>query len=208
MPRNAYETRVVIDMETGTVLERITVPYDGPWAECKGGLNAQRERENKQQDMFNSLLKEQLAITNPTLKQIIANGGMLPQQEAAMNSLAMNTLPKAYQDLYGSLSNSLVARGVTGGQNAGGGEIARQFGALGAEEASQQANLLSAIQVQKGNQLQSALGLGQNPISPFIGGGSSAGSTATQAAQAQAQASSGLWGSLFGALASPFSISR
>lgn len=155
-----------------------------------------------------AMQKQQLGMVNPSLQAIIQNGGMLPAQQAAMTSQSIQGLGQQYQGLYGQLASSLAARGVTGGGMAGGGDIARQFGSLGAQEAGQQSELLNQIQLAKGQGLQSALGLGLgeggmlgSQAVGFGGQGVSALGIGQQAGQAADQAQTGFWGSLMGGLA-------
>jgi hypothetical protein len=206
-----FTTKVSVDIETGVVLSRSTTPYAGPWELCKGdNSKAAMEQSNAIAQQQLAQQREIMGTVLPGIQRIIASGGMLPEQQAAMTSIAMNTLPQTYNDLFGKLSQQLTARGVTGGQNAGGGDIARQFGALGAQEAGTQANLLEQIQIQKGSGLMQALGLGSSTGQGFGQQGVAANATAQQAANAADQASTGFWGSLFGALgaAQPFRISK
>ncbi len=209
-------TRVVFDMETLEVLERDSYLYDGPWEWVKGG-NSQQEMQKANQlslqqmqlmrDQFMQQQK-QLNMVNPALNTIIQNGGMLPQQEAAMRTQATQGLGQQYQALQGQLGQQLAARGITGGQMAGSGDIARNYGQLGAMEAGQQSDLLNQIQLSKGQQLQSALSLGlgeggmfgSQAVSLGSQGVSALGSGVTAANNAD-QASTGFWGSLVGGLA-------
>lgn len=193
--------KVSLDMETGEILFRDWYDYYGPVEECKGGASAQQQQISNQlsQEQL-QMMQSQLAMANPTLQSIIQNGGMLPQQQAAETSLAMNSLPQQFNNLYGQINNNLVARGVTGGNMAGGGGIASGYGALGAQEAQQQSGLLSGIQQQKGQQLQSALGMAYGLAPTFNQGAISANSTAASAAQAADQSQTGFWGSLMGGL--------
>lgn len=181
----------------------------------KGG-NSQQEmqRANTLEDQRNQLMQQQLqmqqqqlAMVNPALSAIIQNGGMLPAQEAAMRTQALQGLGQQYQNLQGQLSQQLQARGITGGINAGSGDIARNFGQLGAMEAGQQSDLLNNIQLAKGQNLMNAIGTGLGEGSMFgqqaLGFGGQAGNalgTGQQAANAADQASTGFWGSLVGGL--------
>jgi hypothetical protein len=146
-------------------------------------------------------------MVTPQLQQIIANQGMLPQTEAAMRTQALQGLGQQYSGLEGQLGQQLAARGLTGGNMAGGGDIARQFGSLFTTEAGQQSNLLNQIQLAKAQGLQGALGLGTGiggmygqQGTSLAGQGVSALGVGQQAASAADQAQTGFWGSLFGAL--------
>jgi hypothetical protein len=226
----------ILDIGSGQWIYRERLPR-GPRELCKGGnsqtemtqsnqqLNLQNslaQQQLQQQNQMLSMAKGQIGMVNPSLQAIIANGGMLPQQEAAMRSLAINQLPQQYNSLVGQINNQLVQRGVTGGFNAGSGDIARQFGSLGAQEAGQELQSLEGIQLAKGqglfNAMNTALGTagaygslgaqsGANVGTFNSGASSSLGSGVTSAGNAD-QNQTGFWGGLFGALTSPFSISK
>lgn len=214
MPR--VSSRVVIDIASNQVIERSSYLYDGPWELAKGdNSKAEMQRANTISDQQMQLMKQQLGMqqsqlnmVNPSLQAIIENKGMLPEQEAAMRTQAMQGLGGQYKNLQGQLSQQLAARGVTGGGMAGGGDIARSFGSLGAMEAGQQSDLLNQIQLAKGQGLMGALQTGLGEASMFgnqsLGFGSQGvgalGSGVTAANNAD-QASTAFWGSLVGGLA-------
>jgi hypothetical protein len=201
MCRPAY-TRIVLDMETLRVTERVSSLYDGPWDEMKGGNSqAEMQRANQISQQQLQMQQQQLAMANPTLRAIIQNGGMLPAQQAAMTSQALNGLGSQYQNLYGSLSSTLAARGITGGDNAGAGALARSFGSLGAQEAGQQSQLLNQIQLEKGAGLQNALGMSLGEAANTGSLGVSALGSGVTAANNADQAQTGFWGSMIGGLA-------
>lgn len=181
----------------------------------KGG-NSKNEMNlaNQQQAQQNQIMQQQLAMqqnqlnmVNPTLQSIIANCGMTPQQQAAMTSQATALTGANEQQAIGNINQALVARGITGGQMAGGGGIARAYGALEPNLAAQQAGLLNQIQTQKGQQLMQALGTGLGESQMFgsqaLGFGGQAGQAlgaGVQAANNADQAQTGFWGSLTGGL--------
>lgn len=181
----------------------------------KGG-NSQQEMQKANalsQQQLNIMQQQltmqanQLGMVNPTLQSIIQAGGMLPAQEAAMRTQALQGLGQQYSGLEGQIGQQLTARGLTGGQFAGGGGIAQQFGQLGAMEAGQQSELLNQIQLAKGQNLMGALqtGLGEagmfgSQALGFGGQGVNALGIGQQAGQAADQASTGFWGSLIGGL--------
>lgn len=182
----------------------------------KGGnsqaeMNNANQLEQQQINLQNSQLQMQqgqLNMVNPSLQAIIQNGGMLPAQQAALTSQATTGLAQQYQGLEGQIGQQLVARGITGGANAGGGGIAQSYGALGAAEAGQQANLLQNIQQQKAQGLQGAIQTGLGEASMFGSQAVSAGNqgvgalgSGVTAANNADQASTGFWGSLVGGLA-------
>lgn len=218
---------VTIDIETGIPLYRDRYWYEGSVEMCKGGQSKAAAAAAQQQANQNNAISQQqldqmrqqlgmqqgqLSKVNASIDPIIANGGLSPEAEASMRSIALNTLPQQYNNLYGVLNNSLVQRGITGGGNAGSGDIARGFGAIGAQEAGQQANLLSQIPLAKEQglyqALQTALGVGGSygaNTSLFNQGGLAGLGAANQAlgirqnaANAADQASTGFWGSVIG----------
>lgn len=182
---------------------------------CSGGGNSKSEMDQanavRQQEL--NTMQQQLAMqmnqinsVNSVLDPIIANGGMSPSQQAAMQSLVLNSLPQQMNNAVGQLNQNLVARGITGGTNAGGGLAAQGFGQLAAMEGALQQQGLSNIQVQKGQQLMQALGAKMgvanmfgNNVSGFNAGGLGALNSGVTAAHNADQAQSGLFGSLIGA---------
>lgn len=186
------------------------------WAAHKGGNSqAEMNRANNissqqlaMQQQQLALQQKQLGMVNPSLQQIIGNGGMLPAQQAAMTSLAMNSLPQTYNNAIGQINQNLVARGISGGNMAGGGGAAQEYGALYSQMGNQQQNMLENIQLAKGqgleNALNTALGIGGMYGSQAMGFGNqgvSALGSGVQAAQNADQNQTGFWGSLIGGLA-------
>ena len=183
---------------------------------CHKGGNSKEEmaRANQlsqqqlalQQQQF-ALQNKQLGMVNPVLQQIISAGGLLPEQEAAMRSAAMAQTGQGENQAIGQINQALLARGITGGQNAGSGDIARNYGALEQGLLGQQAASLQNIQLAKGqglnNALNTALGVGGLYGSQAVslgGQGVNALGIGQQAANAADQASTGFWGSLVGGL--------
>lgn len=219
MARFAHE--IILNSETLEVISADWHEYEGPVWFCKGPSKDEMNLQNQIQQGQLNLQQQQLALqqgqfnmVNPTLQSMIQNGGLTPQALSALQANTINALPAQFNNLYGQLGQELTARGVTGGQMAGGGDIARQFGSLGAQEAglAQQGQFNIAQLQQQGllGAMGTALGIGGQyggNVGTFGQGASSAGSSATSAANAATQASTGLWGSLFGALSAPFSFS-
>jgi hypothetical protein len=195
-------TKVVLDIETLAVLEIVALPYEGAWELCKGG-NSQAAMQQAAQVSQQQLAMQQqmMNLITPSLTGIIQNGGLLPSTQAAMTGTALNTLGTQYQDLYGQLSSSLAARGMTGGMNAGAGGVAANFGALGAAQAGQATQALEGIQQAKAQGLQSALGMGLSGAAATGQTGVGALGQQVTAANAADQAQTGFWGSLVGGLA-------
>ena len=115
----------------------------------------QMQQQIQQQQL--GLQQQQLGMVNPSLQAIIANGGMLPAQQAAMTSNALNQIGAGERQAVGAINQNLVARGITGGQNAGGGAIAQNYAGLEQGLLGQSANALNNIQLAKGQGLESAL---------------------------------------------------
>lgn len=211
-------TKVIRDIETWDLLHAEYFEYSGPVEWCKGGASkAEQAAADQQRAMQNQLTQQQLnmqmgqlASVNKTLDPMIANGGLAPGVESAMTSQVMNNIPAQFRGVQGNINNQLVARGITGGQaGAGGGDVARQFGQLGAMQSAMQQQGLTDIQLQKQGALMGDLGLkmgigsqfGQN-VAGFNQGASSALGQGVTAANNADQASTGLWGSLIGAAGS------
>lgn len=210
-------TRVVIDMESGKVLERHGYWYVGQVAHCKGdhssaeqaAADAQRAEENAIMQQQLGLQMKQINAVNSVLDPIIQAGGMTPQEQAAMQGIAINQLPQDFNQLFGNVSQQLAARGISGGQNAGGGQIASQYGSLGAMEDFMKSNLLENVQLQKANLLRQALGAKMgvagmfgNNVGIFNQGMGQALGQGVQAAYNADQAATSWMGPVFGALGS------
>lgn len=188
---------------------------------CSGGnskqemqsADAQRAQENQLMQQQLQMQMDQIAGVNSILDPIISAGGMLPSQQSALTSLALNNVPQQFNNVAGQINQNLVARGITGGSNAGSGDIARNFAQLGAMEAGLQQQSLSQIQLQKQQQLMQALGakmgvanlFGQN-TGMFNQGAQSALGSGVSAANNADQASTSMWGSILGAATAPFSF--
>lgn len=192
--------------------------YDGPWQMCKGdnskaeqaAADAQRAQQNQLMQQQLQMQMQQLQGVNSVLDPIIQAGGMSPGQESALTSLAINQLPQDFRQTQGAINQSLVARGISGGAGgAGSGDIARNFGQLGAMEDYMKGTALSNIQVQKQQQLMQALGakmgvagmFGQNTglFNQGMLGSLNSGVTAANNAD---QAATSWMGPVFGALGS------
>jgi hypothetical protein len=209
-------TKIVFDIESWTVLEHEWFEYSGPVDMFKGSnskaeqaaADAQRQAQTGLMQQALGAQNMQLGAVNATLDPMIANGGLAPGVENAMTAQVMNNIPAQFRGIQGNINNQLVARGITGGQSgAGGGDVARQFGQLGAMQASMQQQGLTDIQMQKQQALMGDLGLkmgigsqyGQQ-MSGFNQGASSALGQGVTAANNADQASTGLWGAALGAL--------
>src|SRR5690349_20076219 len=88
--------------------------------------SAEQANADQQRAMENQLMQPQLSMqmgqlkgVNAAVDPIIAAGGMSQQQQAALTSQVMNNIPQQFQGIQGNINNQLVARGMTGGANAG-----------------------------------------------------------------------------------------
>ena len=209
-------TKLVLDMETLQIVESQSYDYSGIVVLAKGGnskqeMNRADQLQQQQLDLQNrmfGLQQQQIGMVNPTIQSIIQQGGLTPQAEAAMRTQALQGLGQQYAGMEGQLAQQLAARGITGGNMAGGGQIASQFGQLGAMEAGQQSNLLNNIQLAKQQGLYQAMGTALGIGSQYgsqatAAGGQSVGAlgAGVNAAQSADQATTGFWGSLMGGLA-------
>ena len=183
-------TKIVIDMSTDQVLEHEQYEYSGPVAECKGGNSkAEMQRANQVQDQQTALMQQQLLSMRQTLapflaanqqvmqntggvidlnNQILANGGLTPQQQQAYTAQAIDQATQGYRNAVGQINNALVARGLSGGGFAGGGGVGQQFGALGATLGGQMQNAMGGINNLKFQSFENAMnmnaGLYQNSL--------------------------------------------
>lgn len=169
----------------------------------KGGHSSaeQSNADKVRQQQFN-LMQQQLQSVNSILNPMIANGGMMPSQQQALTAIALNDIPQQFQGVQGNINEQLVARGITGGGMAGSGDIARNFGQLGAMEAGLQQNALSNVQLQKQQQLMNALQIKGGMLGMFNQGGLSALGSGVTAANNADQAQTSAFGAMMGALGS------
>lgn len=152
------------------------------------------------------LQESQIAGVNSVVDPMIAEGGMAPSEESALTSLAINQLPADFRQTAGAINQNLAARGISGGSSgAGSGDIARQFGNLGAQEDYMKSTALSNIQLQKAQQLQQLLGIkmgvadmfGKN-VGTFDTGANSSLSSGVTAAHNVDTAGTSFWGPIIG----------
>lgn len=150
----------------------------------------------------------QIDMVNPTLQKIISAGGMLPEQQSALVAQLMNGISQTGANTVGQINSALASRGISGGDMAGSGDIARNFGSLGASLAGLQQQGTLDIQQMRAQGLQNAmnttLGIGgmygQN-VGTFNQGASNALNSGVQAGYNADQASTSLIGPLLGAAA-------
>jgi len=208
-------TKIVRDIETWEVSEEEYFEYEGPVELCKGSASAAEQKRadavnTDQQAKTNQALAQQQGYMKPVddlTSQIMANGGLTQGMESAMTAQYMNNIPAQFRGVAGNINNQLTARGISGGQmGAGGGDVARQFGALGAAQAGAQQEGFLNTQFAKQQGLQQAMaakmGLGQlagQNISGFNQGTMSSLGQGVTAANNKDQAGTALWGSLIGA---------
>jgi hypothetical protein len=214
-PNLGITTRVVFDID-GHILEHEWYEYSGPVAEVKGGASrAEQAAADQQRQAQTNLMQQQLNMqmgqlnaVNQTVDPMIAKGGLAPGVENAMTSLVMNQLPQTFNNMQGQINNSLVQRGITGGQmGAGSGDVARNYGQLGAMQAAMQQQGLGNIQLDKQNALMQDLALkmnvgqqyGQN-TGLFNSGAQGALNSGVTAANNADQAATGLWGAAISGL--------
>lgn len=193
-----YFDYVAIDIETGAILERHGVPYDGPWELAKG--------ESKQQmGTNNDVAKQQLAMQQKYLnqyqdyvQQLMKGGGYLPGVKEALNSQAIASVPQQYDQIGRQLATQNLRTGAAGGGTLpGGGGYARNFGNLYSQEEQAKAGLLNNITAGGQQNITGAEGGILNAAGITSNVGSSALGSATSAAN-QANQQSGLLGTIIG----------
>lgn len=168
-----------------------------------------RQQENNLMQQQLQMQMKQLSGVNAAVDPIIAQGGMSPQQQASETAQMMNNLPAQFQGIQGNINQQLVSRGMTGGGMAGSGDVARNFGSLGAMEAGLQQQGLMGIQQQKYQQLMQAIGAKMgvagmfgNNVGGFNSGTMGAMNAGVTAANNADQAQTSWLGPMMGALGS------
>lgn len=218
-------TRKTISMMTGEILEHQYYSYSGTVAYCKGDSSkAEQQRADNIQQQDLAIQQQQLnaqlaqlqgvnAAVDPIISSIISGQTptVLAPLESSLTASYMNLLPATYRAGMAQINNNLVARGLTGGTNAGGGGVAGNFGALTAALAAQQqqgaTDTAQALNAQKlqllGNSLNAKMGLasqyGQN-VGTFGSGVTGALNAGVQAAGNADAAATSWMGPVFGAL--------
>jgi hypothetical protein len=192
------KVKVVWDMETLAVVEVVEVPYDGPWALCKGQSQQQMNINNQQAQQQFAMQQQYLNQYNNYVQQLVQGGGYLPGVRQALTSQAINSVPQNYNQVAQQLQTNAASRGISGGGSQPGSGLATSgLGALYSAEEQQKSNLLNNITAQ-GQQNVTAGEAG------ILNAGMGTGSTganvlgsATSAAN-QANQQSGLLGTIIG----------
>lgn len=211
-------TRAVLDIDSNQWVETDSESYFGPVEACKGDHSqAEQQNADQQRTMENQLMQQQLQMqlkqlnsVNSTVDPMIANGGLSPQMQAALQAQLVNKLGGNFQSMMGNLNQNLTARGLTGGTTgAGGGGVAGGFGQLYAALAGQQqqgsfdiANLANQSLM---NELGIKMGIGGQfgaNTGMFNSGAGSALNSGVTAAYNADQAQTSWMGPVFGALGS------
>lgn len=195
--------------------ESVWREYSGSLALAKGGASKAEMQSADQQKALEDQLaqqqlglqQQQLGLIDPVIQRIIANGGLLPEQQAALTAANQNLIGQNYAQNVGAINQALLTRGVSGGQNAGGGATAGLYGGMLAALAGQQQQGVFQIQQAKQAGLQGALNTalgvggqyGQN-VGAFNSGANQALGAGVTAAGNYDQAQSSVLGPLLGAV--------
>ncbi len=191
-------TQVVLDIETGSVVESFHYDYDGPWALCKG-------QSQQQMDINNNIAKQQFAEQqqylndyNNYVQALKTGGGYLPGVKGALDTQAIQSLPTQYAQISKNLMTNLMSRGAAGGgSQPASGLLGQGLGNLYSSEEQQKSNLLAGITSQGQNNITAAEG---GLLNAGLGTGNTGANligSATSAAN-QANQQSGLLGTIIG----------
>jgi hypothetical protein len=140
-------TKVVMDIETGAIIEHECEEYSGPVALCKGATstaNSQRSQELAMQTDAYNTQKAQLATLTKAFSPYLSGGkGFTPQALAAMRSQFLNSNNSTFNQAGQMVRSALGARGEgTGANPVGGNYAAGLSNLLGAKAGSQSQGLL------------------------------------------------------------------
>ena len=149
-------TRVVWDIETGTVVLRENAEYSGPIGLCKGQGTADKQRKvelQMQQDAFKAQ-QSQLADLKKAFSPYTtgAGQGFDPSMLAAMNTGALNTNAQQFQSAGQNVRSALLARGSGGGNLPVGGDYVRGISSLMGARGADLSSQLNAIRLQNASQ--------------------------------------------------------
>ena len=144
-------TKVVIDTNTGAILESEGYEYDGPVAECKGDATARQSEQD--QAAFNKTLmstfQSQLAkqgqitdlITKTLTPQLLNPTGYSPEALTALRTSASDTNSGQYQNAQKALNDQLAARGGASALPSGvDAQLRASLAGAGAQQESQSQN--------------------------------------------------------------------
>lgn len=222
-------TRASYDIETGTLLEWQGYDYCGPIAEAKGGnsksemtaADAARSAALAQQQQYMNAGLGLLGV-DPTgkggtpapgslmsyLSPILQSGGVTPAT-AALQAQGINTAGDTYRNAMGQFNQINARYGLTGGDNAGGGGIGQNFGALQAALGGQLQGVNTNVAQLQGQNFNSALGTLGGITNTLFGAGQGwgqqglgFGNQGVTAANNADQAQTSWMGPVFGALGS------
>lgn len=192
-------TRIIIDIETGKVLQRHWFAYDGPVAECKGAKKSKKLAE-QQLALQNRLTQEQLALQRQFAVPLIAatapfledgGQGFTPEEFAALQGRAIEGTSRRFEDIERRLKVGLARRGAAGGLTPISGDFTRSIAGFNFARESQRAAGLRELNIndamlRRSNFFNAAnIRLGAAPTfspAPFVSGAAGALSNRTQLA--------------------------
>lgn len=185
-------------MESSALLERHSVPYDGPWELCKGESKQQMGTDNQVAQQQLAMQQKYLNQYQDYVQQLMKGGGYMPGVKEALNSQAIASVPQQYEQIRRQLATqSLRTGGAGGGALPGGGTATGNYGNLLSQEEQGKANLLNQITAGGQQNITGAEGGILNAAGITSNTGSSALGSATSAAN-QANQQSGLLGTIIG----------
>lgn len=132
-------TRLVFDIETGTIIESDSYEYTGPVALCCGASDSQNQIEQQQQSQYSQMQQQAQQVfgasssvfnqLQKTFQPIVAAGpsqqGFSPAEASNLKSGAITETGQAYKNAKAAVGNATAAQGggndpgLTGGVSTG-----------------------------------------------------------------------------------------
>ena len=196
---------VVMDVETGAILDGRWYEYDGPVAEAKGGQSkkAAKLAQQREAEFFQQMMRNLGDVRGGVLQFLSPEGqGFTEAELASLRGQAIDAVPQRFEDLERRLRTELARKGAVGGNIPISGDFGRDFGALGAQKEMFRTELLRDVDIRNAllknqnrfNAANALLGVG----SQFTGAQQGSLNANVNAAQSADQASSGFMGALVG----------
>ena len=196
---------VVMDAETGAILDGRWYEYDGPVAEAKGGQSkkAAKLAQQREAEFFQQMMRNLGDVRGGVLQFLSPEGqGFTEAELASLRGQAIDAVPQRFEDLERRLRTELARKGAVGGNIPISGDFGRDFGALGAQKEMFRTELLRDVDIRNAllknqnrfNAANALLGVG----SQFTGAQQGSLNANVNAAQSADQASSGFMGALVG----------
>jgi hypothetical protein len=128
MNERRISTRVVLDLETGRVLERESYLYAGPIEECRGEQDKRMSQQTALSNQLNTQGQQVFGMEMPALQSEIENPGFTDAEKNAITQNALGSVNSNYNSAANEAENSAARTRNTGALYATLDNLARQRG--------------------------------------------------------------------------------